>query len=254
VRSRLGDLTRVDPVPGEVVQDSAAASPGSVSRAPQIAPLLSTSTPVFLARHGETESNRLRRYAGYSPEPLTELGRAQMSALAAQLGLVGIHEVWTSEVARACESAELIARVLGIPVRTDARLNELRMGPWEGLTEQDVADRFPEAHALWCTLPDRVVLEGRETLDVLATRVTEAVSEAARQSRPVLLLTHVAPFRVAVLSALGLPLRLYKRLHVSNAECVYVDQARRDARHLGEDRSLRPRLELSLAGPESSVA
>lgn len=214
---------------------------------------LSLST-TYLARHGQTESNLLRRYVGYSPEPLTPAGRGQIGGLAAQLGLAGIAEIWTSEVARARESAELVGSVLSIPVVGDARLNEMRMGPWEGLTEQEVAERFPDAYAQWCTVPDRVALEGRETLSVLASRVTAAVQDAVRRSHPVLLMTHVAPMRVAILSALGLPLRLYKRVHVSNADCVRVDHVQEEVYRLGEDGSMRTRLELSLGGPESSVA
>ena len=221
--------------------------------AAEFATPLSVST-TYLARHGQTESNLARRYAGYSSEPLTDVGRGQVSGLAARLGLAGVGEIWTSEVARARESAELVSAVLGVPVRADARLNELRMGPWEGLTEDQVGARFPEMYALWCTLPDRVRIDGRETLDALAARVTAALGDARRQPHPVLLMTHVAPMRVVVLKSLGLPLRLYKRVHVANADCVQVDQARSEVYRLGEDQSLRHRLTLSLGGPESSVA
>jgi probable phosphoglycerate mutase len=194
----------------------------------------------------------LHRYAGYSPEPITDIGRAQMSGLAARLGLCGIGEIWTSEVVRARESADLVGRILGVPVRTDARLNEIRMGPWEGLTEAEVAQRYPAAHALWCTVPDRVVLDGRETLDVVAARVLPVVHEAAHERHPVLLMTHVAPVRVGVLAALGLPLRYYKRLHVANGDALVVDRAQAEAQRLGEQGSLKPRLRSS--GPESSLA
>lgn len=208
----------------------------------------------YLARHGQTQSNVLRRYAGHSAEPLTELGRSEMSQLAARAGLLGITQIWTSEVHRARESAGLVGAVLDLPVRADARLNEMRMGPWEGLTEQEVADRYPDAHALWCTLPDRLALDGRETLAALSTRVTAVLDEAARQAGPLLLITHVAPIRVAILSALGFPLRLYKRVPVANGDCFGVHRERQEVYPLGEERSLRERLSRSLAGPESSVA
>ena len=233
----------MDRLPGDVRQKSAAAAPGARAH---------SFTLVYLARHGQTESNVLQRYAGSGAEPITDRGRGQMSALAARLGLCGIGEIWTSEVARAQESADLVARILGIPVRTDARLNEIRMGPWEGLTEAEVAQHYPAAHALWCTVPDRVVLKGRETLDALAARVLPAVHEAARQPHPVLLMTHVAPVRVGVLAALSLPLRYYKRLHVANGDAVVIDRAKAEARRLGEDQSLQR--ELPVSGPESSIA
>jgi len=233
VFNAIGPTLRVvEPLPSDIRQESSTAGPDR-------------STLVYLARHGQTESNLLRRYAGRSAERITDLGRGQMGGLAARLGLCGIGEIWTSEVARAHESADLVARILGVPVRTDARLNEIRMGPWEGLTEAEVAHRYPAAHALWCTVPDRVVLDGRETLDALAGRVLPAVHEAARQPHPVLLMTHVAPVRVGVLAALSLPLRYYKRLHVANGDAVVVDGAQGEARRLGEQGSLKPRLLIS---------
>ena len=233
------------------------ATDGRRSGAPQLPDLDIVTEPVgqvYVARHGQTESNLLRRYAGYSSEPLTKTGRRQMCGLAAQLALCGIAEIWTSAVTRARESAHLVSQVLSVPVRVDPRLNELRMGPWEGLTEAQVADRFADAYALWCTLPDRLALDGRETLAAVAARVTAALSDAASRPRPVLLMTHVAPLRVAVLRTLGLPLRLYKRVHVPNGDCVRVDRKRCEVRPLGEDRSLRRRLNLALAEPEGSAA
>jgi len=260
-RSALEEHDVVEPTPGDLLKESS--SPTGEARVPRLrarptrAPGATPDpglTVVYVARHGQTESNLLRRYAGYSPEPLTAAGRGQIGGLAAQLGLAGIAEIWTSEVARARESAELVGSVLSIPVRADARLNEMRMGPWEGLTERQVAEQFPDAHAVWCTLPDRVRIDGRETLDALAARVTAVLSDATRQPHPVLLMTHVAPMRVAVLKSLGLPLRLYKRVHVANGDCVQVDQVHGEVYRLGEGRSLRQRLTLSLGGPESSVA
>ena len=208
--------------------------------------------PVYLARHGQTVSNLVRRYAGASSESLTHAGRAEMSGLAARLGACGIAEIRTSEVTRACESADLIGRVLGVPVRVDARLNEMRMGPWEGLTEIEVAARFPEAYTVWHTVPDRLTMDGRETLDQLAGRVAAAVQDAAQRPDAVLLMTHVAPIRVAVLSALGLSLALYKHVRVPNGTCVTIHGVHADVHRLGEARSLRE--ELSLAAPDRFVA
>jgi broad specificity phosphatase PhoE len=207
---------------------------------------------VYLARHGQTESNVLGRYAGYSRESITDAGHAQMSALASRLARCGVGEIWTSEVPRAHESAEVVSRALGAPIRADARLNEMQLGPWEGMTEAEVARAFPSAHALWCVLPDRLILDGRETLDAVAARVASALSDAARQRHPILLMSHVAPIRVAVLKVLGLPLSQYKRLHMGNGDGVVIDRARAEARRLGEDRSLQH--EFPLSGSESALA
>lgn len=234
----------MDPLPGDVTQEQAASWSAGGAR--------TRTSLVYLARHGQTASNLQCRYAGYSDEPITAAGHAQMSALASRLARCGVAEIWTSEVPRARQSAEVVGRVLGAPIRTDARLNEMRLGPWEGMTEDEVAREFPSAHALWCELPDQLVLDGRETLDAVAARVGSAVSDASHQRHPVLLMSHVAPIRVAVLRALGLPLSHYKRLHMGNGDSVVIDRFKAEARRLGEDRSLQH--ELPVSGPESSVA
>ena len=231
----------MDPVPGI-----------AKTLAPDVSFAPAPSIPVYLARHGETESNRRRRYAGYDSEPLNAAGRGQMGGLAARLGRSGIGEIWTSEVARARESAELVAAILDVPVRTEPRLNEIRMGPWEGLTEVEVAQRFPNEHALWCTLPDRLELAGRETLGALANRVFGAITDAARAPRPVLVMSHVAPIRVAVLTALGVPLSNYKRLHVANSDAVMLDLAQNKAARVGDGGALQ--VDMPLFGKESSLA
>jgi broad specificity phosphatase PhoE len=234
----------VDPLPGDVTQERAAAWSAGGAR--------TRTSLVYLARHGQTESNLQCRYAGYSDEPITPAGRAQMSVLASRLARCGVAEIWTSEVSRARESAEMVGRVLGAPIRTDPRLNEMRMGPWEGMTEDEVARAFPTAYARWCALPDQLVLDGRETLHDIAARVGSAMNDASHQPHPVLLMTHVAPIRVAVLSVLGLHLSQYKRLHMGNGDGVVIDRSPSDARRLGEKRSLLH--EFPVSGPERSIA
>jgi len=242
----------VDPLPGDVRQQQAASWSAGMTRARPSGPQSRPSTLVYLARHGQTESNLLGRYAGYSAESINELGRTQMQGLAARLEGCGIAEIWTSDVPRARESAELVARLLGVPLRSDERLNEMRLGPWEGLTEAEVARDFPGAYSLWCTVPDRLTLDGRETLHAVAERIASAVSDAVREPRPVLLMSHVAPIRVAVLAALAVPLSQYKRLHMGNGDGVVIDRTNAEARRLGEDRSLQH--ELPVTGADSALA
>ena len=244
-------MNLVDPLPGDLRREQAASWPSATSRVRHSGPHLQPSTLVYLARHGQTESNLLGRYAGYNTEPITDAGRDQMSALAARLQPCAVGEIWTSEVLRARESADLVGGLLGVPVRTDERLNEMQLGPWEGMTEAEVAQAFPTAYELWCTLPDRLTLDGRETLAALCVRVTATLADAARMRHPVLLMSHVAPIRVAVLSVLGLPLSQYKRLHLGNGDGVVIDRGKAEARRVGEDRSLQH--EFPVSGPDSAA-
>ena len=194
---------------------------------------------MYLARHGQTESNLLNRYSGFSSEPVTRVGRAQMMDLGTRLKTCGIAEIWTSAMARARESADVVSRILGLPVHVDPRLNEMGLGAWQGLTEAEVGQIFPEEYKIWCTAPDRLDLEGRESLLALSDRVNLAVVDAAGRPRPVLCITHVAPIRVAVIRALGLPLRYYRRVHVGNGDCLVIAGNQIGATRLGEKHSLR---------------
>ena len=201
-----------------------------------------STSSVLLARHGQTASNLERRYAGLSSEPLTEAGRGEMRCLAAQLETQNLSCILTSEVARARESALILGEALGVSVVADRRLNEMDLGPWEGLTEDEVEDRYPDEYQMWLTRPDLVQLEGRETLQALSARVMEVVAYAAGFGRPVLLMSHVAPIRVAALQWLGLPLRHYKRVPVQNAECFVMGMERGELRRLGDGDAFRTEL------------
>lgn len=199
--------------------------------------------PVFLARHGETESNRVGRYAGRNNEPLTKRGRSQVLGLAEQLDGLGVRQIWSSPVWRALESATLLSALLRLPITIDHRLDEMRLGPWEGRTEAEVARDFPDDYALWLSHPDQVRLDGRETLAQVAARMTGALADARATHLPTILITHVAPIRVAALATMGCSLGAYKRLAVPNAGCVRLDGASRQASWVPQGTSLRSEVE-----------
>lgn len=135
--------------------------------------------PVFVVRHGETESNLQKRYAGRDPEALTSVGRSQIAAVAVRLQDYHLREIWSSSINRARESAAILGHALEIPVRIDQRLDEMSLGPWEGLTEMQVAEGYPDEYSLWDVRPDLVRLEGREPLDAVAGRAIPTLLDAS---------------------------------------------------------------------------
>jgi broad specificity phosphatase PhoE len=103
---------------------------------------------VYLARHGETEWNRVGRWQGKTDIPLSDVGRAQAHDLKERLRARGIVQVHSSDLGRARETAEIVAEVLGVPpVREDARLRERGFGCFEGLTRAECEHQHPEAWA-----------------------------------------------------------------------------------------------------------
>jgi broad specificity phosphatase PhoE len=134
-------------------------------------------TTFLLVRHGETDWNRERRFQGHADRALNELGREQARELAAELAGDGIHAVYASPLRRAAETAAILAASLGLEVGFDARLMEIDVGSWSGLTRDEIERRFPDAWERW-RAGDRG-WDGGETYDELAVRVLAALHDIA---------------------------------------------------------------------------
>jgi broad specificity phosphatase PhoE len=104
-------------------------------------------TTLLLVRHGETDWNRDGRWQGHSDTHLNEVGREQAARLADELGRIDV--VYSSDLARARETAEIVAERLGLEVEVDARLRERSFGAWEGKTRTEIEAEFGEAHTRW---------------------------------------------------------------------------------------------------------
>jgi len=98
-------------------------------------------TELLIARHGETDWNRERRWQGHADPPLNELGRAQARRLADALAREGLEAIYASDLRRAYETAEIVGARLGLPVTSDPGLREIDVGSRSGLTSDEIGDR-----------------------------------------------------------------------------------------------------------------
>jgi broad specificity phosphatase PhoE len=153
-------------------------------------------TTLLLVRHGETDWNLERRVQGHTDRPLNETGRAQARTLADDLAGEDIDVVYSSDLIRAHETARIVAEPRGLAVTAIPELRERDFGTWEGLTDDDISTRFPDAHhRAW---------GDAETKEEMAERVFEALRRisAAHGDGRVLVVTHGGPLR-AVLTHCG---------------------------------------------------
>lgn len=108
---------------------------------------------LLLWRHGRTEWNATGRFQGHLDPPLDDEGRRQAALAAPYLLAAGLPPgetvVVSSDLSRAAETAAALTVLLEVPLRIDARLREHGMGSWEGLTRDEVAERYPEQFADW---------------------------------------------------------------------------------------------------------
>ncbi len=157
---------------------------------------------LFIARHGETDYNLAQRWQGTSDIQLNDRGRAQATALAARIRVLGLEvaAVGSSTLSRAYETAQIVAMGLGLPTLTpDVRLRERSFGVFEGLTYTECEVRFPEVNARYQVDPTAQP-DGAEGYDRVVARVREAVMEATRVKPHSLLIAHGGVMRALVSS------------------------------------------------------
>jgi len=177
-------------------------------------------TELWLVRHGETEWNRLRRVQGTLDIGLNALGRVQADRVAVRFrpGQPAVHAVYSSDLARARDTARPTAARLGLEIRLDAGLRERRYGVFEGLSFDELAERHPEAaRAVRERHPD-YELEGGESLRQFHQRVVATLDRiaAGHAGQRVLVFTHSGVLDAAYRHAQGLPLRAERRHSLHN--------------------------------------
>jgi alpha-ribazole phosphatase len=194
-------------------------------------------TTLLLVRHGETDWNRTGRWQGQSDAPLNEHGREQARTLADELAGEPITGIYASDLSRARETAEIIARRLGLPIAVDTRLREIDVGAWSGLTTAELESRFPEAVARWRNGDPAHSFDGGETYAAMGARVVAALDEiAARHAHEhVLVVLHGGPIRALLAHAGGITYeeQRHRREHLDN--CGFVRVVVRDGRFAGID-------------------
>jgi probable phosphoglycerate mutase len=163
---------------------------------------------LVLVRHGRTPWNLSRRAQGHTDIELDDVGHAEAERAAPYLAALRPSRLWSSDLARACQTAAYISGYTGLAVETDARLREYAVGERSGLTRAEFAERFPVEFAAWLRGDDSCLVPGAEsTADVLARSVPalrEFVS-ALSAGQTGIVVMHGACLRVSMLTLLGLP-------------------------------------------------
>jgi alpha-ribazole phosphatase/probable phosphoglycerate mutase len=133
----------------------------------------------------------------------------------------------SSALARAVQTAAPLAARLSRQPLVDGRFGELRVGPWEGYTEDEIVERWPEQWQRWRSEPHALEVEGRETLAELNARVAGALDELFADlllvgGRVAIVFTHDAVVQAAVAWALGTGPEIYRHVEVANCSITTV--------------------------------
>jgi phosphoserine phosphatase len=177
---------------------------------------------IYLARHGETTWNRVGRYQGRQESELSELGERQGIALAAYFSYrlaadLGIPaRIISSPLRRCTATARYVAARLGRVLETDDRLIEIAHGAWEGRLRDDLAANDPQRYRAWRSDPANVAFEGGERLAEVDSRWRAFAASLLGFKEDVLLLSHDAVIRIAILAAKNAPLDRFWNVRAEN--------------------------------------
>jgi len=172
-------------------------------------------TRLVLVRHGQTAWNLEGRAQGHTDIGLDETGRAQAVALAPYVAQMAPTALWSSDLARARQTAEHLAAATGLEARFDPRLREFDAGDRAGLTLAEFAERFPDAYDSWRDGHITGHVPGAETTADVVARMVPALREiweATAAAETTVVVAHGACLKVSLLAFLGWPEDLLRTL------------------------------------------
>lgn len=180
-------------------------------------------TKLYLIRHGETEGAETKRYKGHIDVPLSANGIEQIKRLARYMigdkdnspipllskrGPKRVDAVYCSDLSRAVKSAEIIAEPYGLKPIIIPELRERNFGLWEGMSFDEIREKWPDAFNAWAANPlEFSPMNGESTIE-LRDRALKVFSEtiAKHQGENIAIVSHGGINRVILCHLLGIPL------------------------------------------------
>lgn len=181
------------------------------------------STKLILIRHGETEWSCQKRYCGLTDIDLNEKGRWQARKLLKRLKKEKIYKAYSSDMKRTLQFAKIVLK--DTLVEELLHLRELNFGIFEGLTYQDVMEKYPLVYTKWLENPLDIIICQGESLNSLAGRVRKALRRilAQNSNKTVAIFTHGGPIRVILCDILKVDLKEIWRIEQELASISIIE-------------------------------
>jgi 2,3-bisphosphoglycerate-dependent phosphoglycerate mutase len=205
---------------------------------------------LIAVRHGETEWNAELREMGHLDSPLTPLGIQQAQALGHRLKNLGFDALYSSDLGRAVQTAEIIGRICDKPVQLNSSLRERHMGVFQGLTREEISEKYPEQMAAYERIGFLDLIPGGETAQERTDRSVRILTEIASRhpEQTVVVVTHGGFLTGFLGFVLGIPFsngRRYRKENASFNAFEYLEpnwylQTWNDISHLEMERGLKP--------------
>ena len=162
-------------------------------------------TNVLLIRHGQSRGNAEHRFGGHTATPLSTRGRKQAEATARTLKSESLTAIYSSDLARAMETARPLANLTGLPINGTNAFRERGVGVLEGLTFEDAAQQHPEQYAALLRRDFEHVLTGGESYRQLLDRARQKLDEIIAENRggKIAVFSHTGTICILALHLMG---------------------------------------------------
>ncbi len=162
-------------------------------------------TKIIIARHGETEWNVNEIFRGRQNVRLNKLGIKQAEQLGNHMKNESVQAIYSSPLKRAIDTATYVAKHHGLDVNVTSELTDFNYGVWEGLTRQEVSDKYRGLYEQWLKEPHLVKIPGGESLEQVRDRARSLVDRVVlKNNDTVVLVSHRVVIKVLTCSMLNL--------------------------------------------------
>lgn len=163
---------------------------------------------LVLIRHGQTDWNVEGRWQGQADPPLSERGREEARRVARELRQFEFAALYSSDLRRALETAQIIDVRIGMTVIPEPRFREIHLGKWQEMLSVDIEAQYRDEFRRWHDSPSSTHPPGGEDIPALAARVLQAVNEIITRypNQRVGIVTHELPIAVIACRSRGLDL------------------------------------------------
>lgn len=188
---------------------------------------------LYIIRHGQSKDNLNKIIQGQTDSPLTELGKEQAECAAKRLSFTEFSGIYSSDLERALETAEIIASYQKCKVTPSKLIRESYMGLAQGLTQEQFAEKYPKEYEMWlCDSINNRPPQAESIVDIIArcSQFVEEIKKNHKDGDNVLAVCHGGSLRGLICAACGFDPNFFSKLRCFNAGLCIV--------HIGDRVSL----------------
>ena len=179
----------------------------------------------YIVRHGQTNWNILGKTQGHGNSDLTAKGIEQATELAESIVNYPIDYIYSSDLGRAVQTAQILGDKSNIKVKETEALREMGFGEWEGLLIDEIKANYANVYATWRNEPHLAQIPGGETLHLIKDRVDSFIQSLNEKydDKHILLVTHSVTVRVMLLAFLNSGMENIYRIKQDNTALNIVE-------------------------------